>query len=145
MQLSFGNERVLYVAGYRGRDLDAFVRLVNRLGVVQVVDVREHPTSRRPGFGKTSLTRALGVAGIAYVHVPEADDPHRHDDVTLDERRARYRAHLDAHPEVVEKLGALVRDKTSLLLGFERDAAESHRALLAERVAAREGLRVVAA
>lgn len=145
MQLSFGNERVLYVAGYRGRDLDAFVRLANRLGVVQVVDVREHATSRRPGFGKTSLTRALGAAGIAYVHVPDADDPHRHDDVPPDERRARYQRHLDEHPDVVARVAAVVRGKTSLLLGFERDFAASHRALLAERVAAREGLRVVAA
>jgi uncharacterized protein (DUF488 family) len=144
VQLSFGNDPLLYVAGYQGRDLDAFVRLVNKHGIVQVIDVREKPTSRRPGFAKTSLTAALGDAGVAYVHVPEADNPSRHDDAAFDERLRRYNAYLDANPAVIERVRGLVRGKTSLLLAFDRDPSVSHRSVLAARIARAEGLRVVA-
>lgn len=72
MQRSFGNEPLLYIAGYQGRDLDAFARLVLRVGVTQVIDIRERPTSRRLGFAKSPLSKALVEAGISYVHVREA-------------------------------------------------------------------------
>lgn len=144
MQLSFGHEPLLYVAGYKGRDLDAFVRRIHHLGIVQLIDIREHPTSRRPGFGKSSLISALAPAGVAYVHFGEADNPYRHGEEPLDERLAKYASHLDAHPEIVRRLGDLVKGRTSVLLGFERELHASHGFVLGTRVGREARLRVLA-
>lgn len=114
-----------------------FVRLVLRVGVTQVIDIREHPTSRRPGFAKTSLSKALGEVGVEYVHVREAGNPFGHD-------LEKYAAHLDAHPQVVTRVADLAQKKTSLLLCFERNAADCHRSVLAPCVAIAATLTVVA-
>jgi len=41
------------------------------LALRQVVDVRENPFSRKPGFSKTALAGALLAEGIEYVHAVE--------------------------------------------------------------------------
>ena len=43
-----------------------------------VVDVRELPLSRKPGFSKKTLAATLNLSGLDYVHIsalglPEAD------------------------------------------------------------------------
>jgi uncharacterized protein (DUF488 family) len=146
-QLSFDvdtQRSVLFTIGYQGRDLAAFVRLLMDRGVRTVVDVREHPTSRRPGFAKSPLSAAVTEAGIAYVHIREAGNPFRHEEGTVEEILALYAAHLDAHPAIVERVVAAVRPATSVLLCFERNPRDCHRTPLAERVSPSLKLSVVA-
>ena len=140
MQLSFGIEPTLFTAGYQGRTIDAFVRLLSTHGIKQVIDVREHPSSRRPGFAKTPLSRALGEAGIGYVHLREAGNPFRHDDSAP--WQSAYAAHLDAHPEIVERVAEAAKTATSVLVCFERDPRDCHRSILAERIASRFGTKI---
>ena len=61
--------------GYQQRPVDEFVSDLARMGVAVVVDVRLTPISRRPGFSKTGLARALAGAGICYEHRPELGNP----------------------------------------------------------------------
>ena len=42
----------LYTLGYEGLDVAAFIACLKRAAVRQVVDVREIPFSRKPGFSK---------------------------------------------------------------------------------------------
>ncbi len=138
-QLSFDidtNRSVLFTIGYQGRDLDAFVRLLAERGVRTVIDVRERPASRRPGFAKTPLSHALTECGIAYVHIQEAGNPFRHEEGTTAEILARYAAHLDAHPAIVKKVAEVAQASTSALVCFERNPSECHRTALGERVGA---------
>jgi uncharacterized protein (DUF488 family) len=135
VQLSFGLDPVLYIAGYQGRELDAFVRLMTRHEITQVIDVRERPSSRRPGFAKSPLAAALESAGIRYVHVREAGNPFRHEGLESKAILAKYARHIDAHPEIVNQVATLARERPSALLCFEHDPSECHRSVLADRVA----------
>jgi uncharacterized protein (DUF488 family) len=135
----------LFTVGYQGRDLEAFVRLLEHRGIARVVDVRQHPSSRRPGFAKSPLSKALARADVDYVHVREAGNPFRHaEGASIGAILARYASHLDAHDEITARVAEVVAGATSALLCFERDAAQCHRTPLAERVARRLGIEVVA-
>ena len=131
MQLNFLIDAPLYTAGYQGRTPDALIRLMEKHGITQLLDVREHPVSRQPGFGKKALAETLTAAGLTYVHLREAGNPFR-----KELQRGQYEAHLDAHPEVIALVAEHARRAPSVLLCFERDPAQCHRTALAHRVAA---------
>jgi uncharacterized protein (DUF488 family) len=132
----------LLTIGYEGRALDEVVAMLAHACVDRLIDVRERPSSRRAGFSKTPLGAAVTAAGIEYVHLRAAGNPHRHDDVDLRELLARYRLHLAAAPTVIADVAALVRDRTAALLCYEREPADCHRTILAARVARRLRVRV---
>ncbi|MGN6317380.1 DUF488 family protein [Trinickia sp.] len=55
--------------GYEGLDIDAFISLLSENGIETVVDIRELPLSRKPGFSEigrpNSFRAACCVAGWA--------------------------------------------------------------------------------
>src|SRR5260221_8535246 len=57
----------LYTFGYEGLDLNTFIDRLKEAGVRQVVDVREHPLSRKKGFSKNALSAVLLAHGIEYL------------------------------------------------------------------------------
>jgi len=59
--------RVLTI-GYEGVALGEFLDVLQAHGVRRVVDVRDIPLSRKRGFSKGALSRALEEVGIEYVH-----------------------------------------------------------------------------
>jgi uncharacterized protein (DUF488 family) len=65
----------LYTVGYQGRSLAELLDSLSRAEVQRVVDVRELPLSRKPGFSKTALAAALAERGIEYVHVKPLGNP----------------------------------------------------------------------
>jgi hypothetical protein len=71
----------------------------------------------------------------------EAGNPFRHSRETepLAEPFDRYTAYLDAHPERVDAVTKAARQSPSVLICFERSAADCHRSVLAERVAKQLG------
>lgn len=134
----------LYTIGYEGRSLDELLAVLQAEAIERVLDVRELPLSRRRGFSKTPLGSALAAAGIEYVHLRLAGNPHRVDKAALStaELLARYRAHLDASRAVVPAVADAVGRRRVALLCYERDPAACHRTLLAERVARRLRVKV---
>ncbi|MDG4769766.1 DUF488 domain-containing protein [Solwaraspora sp. WMMD792] len=54
--------------GYEGRSVDGLIAELRAAGVSRLVDVRLTPISRKPGFSKSALAKALNAAGIAYEH-----------------------------------------------------------------------------
>lgn len=59
---------ILYTVGYEGRSIGEFLELLKSHGVEHLVDVRDAPISRKPGFAKTSLSAALAAVSIRYTH-----------------------------------------------------------------------------
>ena len=49
--------------------------LLHRHAVQTVVDVREVPLSRKPGFSKKTLSDTLKICGLQYVHIPKLGCP----------------------------------------------------------------------
>ncbi len=65
----------LYTVGYEGLSLPHFLDRLAQANVSRLIDVRELPLSRRPGFSKTKLSEALGDSGIEYVHMRLLGNP----------------------------------------------------------------------
>ena len=137
VQLDLGMSPELATIGYQGRKLDAFVRVLLRDSVARVIDVRAHASSHAPGFGKSAIAAACKAAGIEYLHLKQAGNPFRHEEGGSESILARYGAHLDAHPEVVDAVIAAATGTRAALLCFEHAARDCHRSVLAARVQAR--------
>jgi uncharacterized protein (DUF488 family) len=62
---------VIYTVGHSTRTLADLLSLLRAHGVVQIVDVRRFPHSRRhPHFDTAALARELPAAAVAYRHAP---------------------------------------------------------------------------
>ena len=65
----------VFTIGYEGLDIDAFMSLLAEHGIDTVVDVRELPLSRKPGFSKKALANVLNLSGREYVHMVDLGCP----------------------------------------------------------------------
>ncbi len=129
-----------YTVGYEGRIVKDFVEELVRSGVEILVDVREMPMSRKPGFSKSKLASHVYAVGIEYVHIRSLGSPR-------DSRRRlkesgdfesfsrEYADHLEGNAEDVDSLLALILDgRRVALMCFERDHSRCHRNLLAHEL-----------
>jgi uncharacterized protein (DUF488 family) len=130
----------IFTIGYEGATQNDLIETLRTAGVEQVIDVRAVPLSRKPGFSKNVLAAGLKEAGIFYVHLKALGTP-------PDGREAARRGRLDvmeriyadqlATPEAAlqaEQLRSLAKEKTSVLLCFERDPSRCHRTPLHQAV-----------
>jgi uncharacterized protein (DUF488 family) len=65
----------IYTIGYEDLRLDQFLNKLRENQIDTVVDVRLTPSSRRAGFSKGVLAKALDAAGIAYIHERDLGNP----------------------------------------------------------------------
>lgn len=133
--------RILYTIGYEGADIGAFLRTLDGCGIEQLLDIRDVPVSRKPGFSKSVLETKLRDCGIAYAHLKALGDPKPGREAM---RRGDYPAFLDIYTEHLasdaaqEALGAAVAiagERVSVLLCFERSPKECHRTIVAAEMA----------
>jgi len=126
----------IYTIGYEGATQGEVITALERAGVKRVIDVRQLPLSRRPGFSKSSLAASLAERGIDYVHLkalgtpkPGRDAAKKGDRATLE---AVYAGQLELPEAQVEaaRMRALATEMPSALLCFERDPSVCHRTLL---------------
>lgn len=123
--------------GYEGRSLDELLDVLDRAGVEVLIDVRENPQSRKPGFSRVRLKSALEPAGIEYRHEPLLGNPKTNrDGFRSGDRSARRRfaARLDnGSREAFDEVIGLARDRVVALLCFERTHEECHRSAIMEK------------
>jgi uncharacterized protein (DUF488 family) len=127
--------------GYQGRSIEELVAALRASQVTRVLDVREVPWSRKPGFSKRALAEQLAAAGIGYDHLPAAGNPraNRRSAVSTPDSLAGYRAHLARDPAVLEVIAEAAGCELVALLCFEADWRECHRSVLLAELAARHG------
>jgi uncharacterized protein (DUF488 family) len=126
----------LFTIGYEGATQDDVVAALARAGVRRLIDVRQLPLSRRPGFSKTPLRLALAEHGIDYVHLRALGTPPAGREAARRGRHGEmaeiYRATL-ADPDAIAaaaRLRDLVAEAPSALLCFEREPTHCHRQVL---------------
>lgn len=129
----------LYTVGYEGWELAAFLECLTARGVECVIDVRENPFSRKPGFSKGALSRALEAAGIQYVHLKELGTPRPlRDAVKADGDYDRFFLEMDAYlatqSEAIEQACGHVRCMACCLLCYERSVDVCHRKIVAAKI-----------
>lgn len=133
----------LSTIGYQGASLEAFIDRLQDAKVTLLLDVRELPISRRPGFSKTPLSEALQSAGIIYRHEKALGTPRRiryrhREEKDMERFFTAYRAHLATQAALLDELSRTLSGRI-VLMCFERDPAECHRSVVVEALAARVG------
>ncbi len=136
----------LSTIGYAGATQDDVIGRLRTAGVELLVDVRAIAASRRAGFSETLLAHSLGDAGIGYRHLRALGTPKAGRNAArkgrIAEMRTIFTDHL-AEPEAqvqLSELRDLALNRRVALLCFEADCAGCHRAVLAERLAASDGM-----
>lgn len=131
----------LFTIGYEGsKPADLFASLQEK-GVNLLIDVRDVPISRKPGFSKTSLSQGLEAAGIQYLHLKNLGDPKPGRVAAREGRFSDFRRIFGAHMMTTAAqqalTGAVVAASKSVacLLCFEQDHTNCHRCIVAESMA----------
>lgn len=138
----------LCTIGYERTTWPAVRDALRAAGAQQVIDVRQLPLSRKPGFSKRTLAAGLAEAGMSYVHLPALGTP-------PEGREANKRRQWDKFWQIVdaslatleagialEQAAELAVGRPSCLLCFEADPHICHRLRVAEILSARHGFAV---
>jgi uncharacterized protein (DUF488 family) len=138
----------VYTIGYEGRELSAFLAKLIDEGVRLLVDVRELPLSRKKGFSKRTLEKALGDHGIRYLHVRELGCPKAiRDSYKIDGDWKKYvRAfcsYLERQGTPLATVAQRARDSRACLMCFEMDFTRCHRSIVADALARKSDVRIV--
>jgi uncharacterized protein (DUF488 family) len=140
--------KTLATIGYEGETQDKVIERLKRAGVEVLVDVRAVAASRRAGFSKRVLAASLAEAGIDYVHLRELGTPKPGRDAARKGRIAEmheiYEIHLQEPAAQLQLAEAceIAAERKAALLCFEADASGCHRAIVAERLQAKLGVRI---
>ena len=137
--------RTLYTIGYEKALLKDVIATLNVAGVATLLDVRDRPISRRPGFSKRQLAAAVEDAGMQYVHLaalgtpPEGRLANRRREWErfwgiVEEKLGRPEAELDLY-----QAAEIAEGVPSCLLCYEADWQVCHRRRIAEILAERQG------
>ena len=137
----------IYTVGYEGLDIDSFLSLLAENDIETVVDVREMPLSRKPGFSKKSLANVLNLSGREYVHMVDLGCPKLvRDRYREDGNWKRYTdgfmKHLKTQDDAIAELSALAATSNCALLCYEADPNYCHRSMVASAVKDYCGARV---
>jgi uncharacterized protein (DUF488 family) len=144
------NPLAIYTVGHSTRDLTVFVELLRKHSVMQLMDVRTVPRSRRnPPYNAETLPEHLGAAGIRYVHL-QALGGLRHasrDSINTGWRNASFRGFADymQTPEFEKGLKELIElasVKSTAIMCAEAVPWRCHRSLIADALTVR-GVRVL--
>ena len=140
--------RSLYTIGYEKALLKDVVSTLAAARVATLIDVRDRPISRRPGFSKRQLASAIEEVGVRYVHLqalgtpPEGRLANRRREwdrfwAIVEEKLARPEAEL-----ALQEAGVIAEAAPSCLLCYEADWQICHRRRVAEILAQRRGFAV---
>jgi uncharacterized protein (DUF488 family) len=140
--------RLLYTIGYEKALLKDVVSTLAAARVAILIDVRDRPISRRPGFSKRQLASAIGEAGMRYLHLQALGTP-------PEGRLAGRRREWDrfwgivgeklARPEAelaLQEVAEIAEAAPSCLLCYEADWQICHHRRVAEILAQRHGFAV---
>lgn len=129
----------LATIGYEGLNVEEFFDILQNNGIETIVDVRELPLSRKPGFSKKALSETAKCHNINYIHFSSLGCPKdiRHDyrrDNDWNKYTKRFLQYLSTQSEQILKLIELIRAEKCCLLCFEADYHHCHRRYVADDV-----------
>lgn len=129
----------VFTIGYEGLNLDTFMALLLEHGIDTVVDVRELPLSRKPGFSKKAFANALSHSGHHYVHMgalgcPKVVRNRYREDGDWERYTEGFLAYLETQETAISELAERVHDSNCALLCYEADYRQCHRSMVANAV-----------
>jgi len=140
--------KTLYSIGYEKARLADVVAALTAAGVKTLIDVRDRPQSRRPGFSKRQLAAGLEEAGIGYVGLRALGTPPEGREANHKRDWQRFWRIVDdklatAEAEhALQEAAAIAAGSPSCLLCYEADWHICHRSRVADILAARHGFTI---
>jgi uncharacterized protein (DUF488 family) len=138
----------LFTIGYEGAAPEEVIARLKDAGVAVLIDVRDAPVSRKPGFSKNALAAALTGAGIDYVHFRWLGNPKpgrnagRAGDIATYHKIYFARLETPEAEAALAEVGAIAARRPACLLCYERDPEFCHRTIVAGRLADRHGFAI---
>ena len=138
----------LFTIGYEKARLEDVLAILAEAGVAMLLDVRDRPISRRPGFSKRQLAAAVEDAGMRYIHPQALGTP---PEGRLAGRRGEWERFWGiveeklTRPEAeiaMQEAAEIARAAPSCLLCYEAGWQVCHRRRIAEILAQRHGFAV---
>lgn len=133
-------KRVFFTVGYQAHSVPSMLTVLKENGINLLIDVRQNPVSRKPGFSGSRLQGELVPLGIEYAHYPCLGTPahirsqYRRTGNALAALRA-YAAYLETKARCLQALIDLASGKTFCLLCLEKDHKLCHRGVVASKLA----------
>ena len=129
------------------RDNGTFADVLAEHGVERLIDVRDLPISRKRGFAKTALSKALSERRIEYVHAKPLGNPKPFRDLYKSGRadlgRVKYEQYLlGEQRQALAELSSMLAEKRSVLMCVEDDEAVCHRAVIIDALVSELGMDV---
>jgi uncharacterized protein (DUF488 family) len=134
----------VFTIGYEGLTVERFLSQLREHRVQCLVDIRELPLSRKPGFSKRALASIVTAAGLTYVHrrdlgCPKPVRDRYRQDGDWQRYRQGFQAYLGTQQAAINELAGIVASSASALLCYEADFNYCHRSMIADAVRARSG------
>jgi uncharacterized protein (DUF488 family) len=135
----------LFTIGYEKARLAEIVATLAASGVATLIDVRDRPISRRPGFSKHQLAAAVEAAGIGYLHLRALGTPPEGREAGRRRQWERFWGIVEAKLGTAEaelalqQAASVALEGASCLLCYEADWRVCHRRRVAEILADRHG------
>ncbi len=134
----------VWTIGHSTRPIDAFVALLVSNAIINLVDVRSYPGSRRfPQYNKVALSTTLATAGIDYHHLVQLGGrrrplPHSRN---IAWQNLSFRAYADYmesadFKKAIEDLLDYAREKRTAIMCAEALWRRCHRGLIADHLKA---------
>lgn len=138
----------LMTCGYEGTKPSQFFSTLLSNKVETIVDLRELPLSRKPGFSKSALATSAKRHNLNYVHIPALGCPRdiRHayrEDNNWSRYTKRFLAYLKTQGQAIDELAELIERERCCLLCFEADHNFCHRSYVAEDLTTRNGAKLI--
>ena len=130
---------LLNTIGYEGLQINEFFDLLIENGIQTIVDIRDNPISRKPGFSKNSLIKTSKDNNLNYIHLVALGCPkeirnsyRNNNDWSL--YTNRYLTYLRTQSKEIDNLINIVKNEICCLLCFEADYFYCHRRYVANTI-----------
>jgi len=129
----------VWTIGYEGRTIEGFVHELGKIGIKQLIDVREIPISRKKGFSKTALKSNLEKVGINYIHLPKLGSPSDIRNIykeggSMSEFMDKYSKYFHTQIDSYNQLKGYAFVSPSVIMCMERAPKGCHRRIIAEEL-----------
>ncbi len=133
----------IWTIGYEAASWAGVRGALQSAGIRRVIDVRDLPLSRRPGFSKRQLAAGLVEAGIAYTHLRALGTPpagraaHRQRDMEAFWRIVDAKLATTEAAVALAQAATLAAAEPTCLICYEADPATCHRCRVVQLIGAR--------
>lgn len=133
-------ENTVFTIGHSTRSIDEFISLIKQNDIAILVDVRNHPGSKRyPHFNKEVLERSLAEQDIKYIHLKDLGGRRKPaaESVNTRWRHSAFRGYAD-HMQTkefkiaIQQLEAIAQERPTAYMCSEAVWWSCHRSLISD-------------